>query len=177
MRTTPSARAEKRSEGTGPRRLAVKSAAGIVGDTSTGPIWSKCATKQISQFDAKWSWSWSSSCADAAIACAMTRTAKSAHTNWCGANKNRRRFALPLDIGPETRAQYSLGQGNSSRECVYSARRRFTPRAAWRMRCSFSTKPMRTNPSPPSPNPNPGATAISASRIRCLANSTDPISA
>ena len=48
-------------------------------------------------------------------------------------------------------------------------------RAAWRMRCSFSTSAMRTKPSPRSPNPVPGDTATSAFSTSSLENSTLPI--
>src|SRR5690606_40771940 len=47
-------------------------------------------------------------------------------------------------------------------------------RAAWRMRCSFSTSASRTYWSPYSPNPTPGATATPVSSIRSLANSSEP---
>src|SRR4029079_13954897 len=46
--------------------------------------------------------------------------------------------------------------------------------AACRMRCSFSTSAMRTNPSPRSPKPVPGDTATSAFSTRSLENSTLP---
>ncbi len=48
-------------------------------------------------------------------------------------------------------------------------------RTAWAMRCSFSMRANRTNPSPPGPKPTPGDTATSASRTRWLANSTEPM--
>ena len=47
-------------------------------------------------------------------------------------------------------------------------------RAAWRMRCSFSTSAMRTWSSPCSPKPMPGATATSACSISSLENSSEP---
>src|SRR6185312_11934318 len=47
-------------------------------------------------------------------------------------------------------------------------------RVAWRMRCTFSTRAMRTWPSPYSPNPTPGATATSAFSSSCLENSRLP---
>jgi len=50
-------------------------------------------------------------------------------------------------------------------------------RAAWRMRCSFSTSAMRTWPSPYSPKPMPGATATLASLNSSLENSSEPRSA
>src|SRR6185312_1333865 len=50
-------------------------------------------------------------------------------------------------------------------------------RAAWRMRCSFSTSARRTYWSPYSPKPTPGATATPVSWISSLANSSEPISA
>ena len=48
-------------------------------------------------------------------------------------------------------------------------------RAAWRMRCSFSTSAIRTYPSPCSPKPTPGETATSAFSTRSVENSTLPI--
>ena len=47
--------------------------------------------------------------------------------------------------------------------------------AACLIRCSFSTKPTRTNPSPYSPNAIPGATATSAFNINSFANSNEPL--
>src|SRR5580658_3812434 len=49
-------------------------------------------------------------------------------------------------------------------------------RTAWPIRCSFSIKAKRTWPSPPGPKPTPGEVATSASLMRCLANSSEPIS-
>src|SRR5262249_38085425 len=54
------------------------------------------------------------------------------------------------------------------------SRNRRRLRAAWRMRCSFSTSAMRTKPSPRSPKPVPGDTATSAFSTRSFENSTLP---
>ena len=48
-------------------------------------------------------------------------------------------------------------------------------RVACRIRCSFSTKAKRTNPSPIGPNPMPGDTPTSAFSISSFENSSDPI--
>ena len=58
--------------------------------------------------------------------------------------------------------------------CFAQASIFFTPRAAWRRRCSFSTRAMRTKPSPSSPKPTPGATATWASVSSRLENSIAP---
>ena len=47
---------------------------------------------------------------------------------------------------------------------------------ACRVRCSFSIRAKRTNPSPIGPKPIPGDTATSAFSIRSFANSSDPSS-
>src|SRR5215813_3003033 len=49
------------------------------------------------------------------------------------------------------------------------------PRTAWRVRCSFSMRAKRTNPSPYGPNPTPGDTETLASVRRNFANSIAPI--
>ena len=47
--------------------------------------------------------------------------------------------------------------------------------AACLILCSFSTNPIRTNPSPYSPNATPGETATFALVIKSLANFKDPL--
>src|SRR6185369_2371048 len=56
------------------------------------------------------------------------------------------------------------------------SRKRRMLRAAWRIRCSFSTSAMRTKPSPRSPKPVPGETATSAFSTSSFENSTLPMS-
>jgi hypothetical protein len=50
----------------------------------------------------------------------------------------------------------------------------FTPRIAWRIRCSFSHRANRTYPSPSSPKPTPGNGHLGAQQ-HLLENSSDPI--
>src|SRR4029079_11789831 len=95
----------------------------------------------------------------------------------CGANR-----AQPGDAhfqrwwhNVRARCERRVASGTTLCSCSGAwSRKRRTLRAAWRIRCSFSTSATRTYPSPYSPKPMPGDTAISAFSTSSLENSMLP---
>src|SRR6202012_5924253 len=97
------------------------------------------------------------------------------HRRANGAEAGKTQFQR-RDHGPSESAtrpiQRRLARGTTL--CNFSgpvSRKRRKLRAAWRIRCSFSTSAIRTEPSPCSPKPMPGETATSAFSINRVENS------